>query len=445
MSGIKKAGGISFGVSMSTGMLAKDVKKARSMMGGFVKGTTSMLSSWQGQVASLLGVGALTSWAKSTFDSIDKLHESAKTLGLTTQALGGLAHAAEQNGSSQATLESGLSRMVKTTRDATLGMETASRAYEKLGLNAAELHKLSPDRQFTRIAEAIKNLKSEQDQLTVTQDIFGRGNKDLVETLRLGTDGLASMRSEAESLGKAINSVDAAKIAKAADELDKAKKTMQATMNQVVVEHGPGVANFASRVATGFSRMTGGEAGENAAEASLRKEMERRAFNQETLAKAAQARFDMKHTKERARAQVAEAKKAQGKTGAKVGGFLGNIGSGAADFASGIMTGKTQAGLLQNLSGPLLMMQQKLAIAGLDKNRLAAAESAKTNTRRKFSGVSDFNSEQSGSLAAYQQKIRGGQQFDKVEQQQLKAQQSMDKNIGVIAARMPVFSNMGAN
>lgn len=428
-SGIKKAGGISFGVSMATSKLASDVKRARTLMGGFVSSTKSMLGGVQGQLAGLIGIGGLGALARQSFNTIDALHDTAKSLSVSTEALSGLGHAAEQSGSSQQTLESGLARMTKTTRDASLGMETAARAYSKLGLNAEALNKLSPDKQFMAIADAVKGLGNAQDQLTVTQDIFGRGASELVETLRLGTDGLGAMRDEAEKLGIAINTLDAAKIAKAADQMDRTKKILTGISNDMVIQFGPMVTQALADQATGISRMTGGEGGETRAEAALRIKTESAAERHRSLLLQAQARHRQKQ-KTPGTSQFNAA--AIDKLGIK----LKDFGMGA---AKGLMA--TPGQIMQGIMGGQIPQAQRSLFMAQMKQMLFVPEKKKEEEekkeKRKFSPAS-FGANESGSLAAYQQRVRGMQQMSKVPEKQLteleKIRKAMEKNpVGMVA------------
>jgi hypothetical protein len=437
--GIKKAGGISFGVSMSTSKLTKDVKTARTTLGKFVDGTRAQLgnlrNSFGGLGASLTAAfsgAAMVGFVKNQFDMIDALHDTSKNLGVTTEAMSRLNFAAEQSGASQGAVETALARMVKSTRNAAMGVETAAKAYEKLGLNAAELNNLSPEKQFAIIAEAVKNLKNQQDQLTSTQDIFGRGASELVETLRLGKDGLSAMANEADRVGATINSWDAEQVAKAADELIKVRKQFAALGNQVAVDLGPGAIGFGQRVATGLSRMTGGEGGENVAERKLREHTELKQARQEQITAAVKARMAAKKQKEWAATiwQRAAASNARDKRqGAAFAGLRDNIagrlGGAATSFGQGMLANAQQIG--SGLMGGAAQAQRSKAWNDIQLQAMLsgprASDKTWAKTQRKFSSVKDFNAEQSGSLAAYQQRVRGQQQFGKVEEKQLKVQE----------------------
>lgn len=451
--GIKKAGGISFGVSMATGQLSKDVAKARKTVGGFVgavQGSLGKLRASFGGIGSALTAAfsgaAIVGFAKRQFDMIDALHDTSKNLGITTEAMSRLNFAAEQNGASLEAVERALKRLPKSTRDAALGVETVARAYGKLGLDAKSLNQLSPDQQFREVAEAIKSLKNPQDQMTVAQDIFGRGAAELVETLRLGKSGLQGMADEADRLGATINSIDAAKVAKAADEFNKIKKQFAGLGNQAAVEFGPGVVNFGSDVMTGLSQMTGGDAGENRAERLLRKQTELKQARAAQMTAEVQARIAARKQKEwgdtlwkRAAASNARDKR-QGAAFAglrdslagQAGGFLSGLGTTAQQIASGVMSSSAARNQRQTALQDILT---KSLLTGGKK----ATDATWAKTQRKTSPIGDFDAARSGSLAAYQQRVRGQQQFGKVEEKQLKVQEQSRDILREIADGLPTW------
>lgn len=433
--GIKKAGGISFGVSMVTSQLGKDTTKARKMLGGFVDDTKKRLAglrnSFSGvgtSLAAAFSVGAVAGFAKRQFDMIDALHDTSKNLGITTEGLSRLNFAAEQSGASQEAMEKSLAKMVRSTRDASLGLETYQRAYDKLGLNAKELMKLAPEQQFAEIADAVKNLKSENDQLTVAQDIFGRSGKELVETLRLGKQGLSGMADEADRVGATINGIDAANVAKAADEINKLKKQLAGIGNQLAVDLGPGAVGFAQRVSTGLSVMSGGSGGETVAEKQLRERMGLKAEQQNNLLAEAQARFERKRQQELGRTWVQRAGEANRKDRAQFGMAVGAkdaLAGGVADFAKKLGTTVTQIATGVATSSEARIARETAFKDILNRSAMSGGATDATwkkITRKESQRIRSFDAVESGSLAAYQQRLRGQQQFEKarpIEEKQL--------------------------
>lgn len=450
--GIKKAGGISFGVSMATGKLSKDVAKARKTVGGFVGAVQGSLGKLR---ASFGGIGsaftaafsgaAIVGFVTNQFRAIDALHETSQQLGVTTESLSRLGHAADMTETSQERMIAGFTRLGDATRKAMTGLGTAAGAYAKLGIDAEALNRLSPDKQFQAIAEKVGNLSTHQEQLNAAQAIFGKQlGSELLPLLKLGKEGLAGMAAEADKLGITINSVDAEKVAKAADEIAKLKKQLASLGNEAAIEFGPAVARFGNDVMTGLSQMTGGSAGENRAEEKLRKQTELKQARAAQMTAEVQARMRARKQKEwgdtlwqRAAASNARDKR-QGAAFAgirdnlagKAGGFLSGLGTTAQQIASGVMTSSAARGQRQSALQDIL---SKSLFTGGKK----ATDATWAKTQRKTSPIADFDAARSGSLAAYQQRVRGSQQFSKVEEKQLAVQERIADGIDELVNIMP--------
>jgi cytochrome c551/c552 len=453
--GIKEAGGISFGVSMNTGKLQKNIAQGRKMLGGFVNGTKNMMGQWQSQLAGMVATGSLIALAKQSFYAIDALHDTAKNLNVTTEALSRLGHAADQNGGSQSSLESALTRVSRSTTAALDPATKLGALYSKLGLNAQELMGMSPDKQFMAIAEAVKGLGNEQEQLVTTQQIFGKSAGDLIETLRLGKDGLNAMADASDRLGNTINGLDAEKVAAAADEMDRAGKVMKGIMNDAAIDFGPKVTGLMADVATGISYATGGQGGETRAERDLRTGMETKAANQKNLEALEASRWRQKQMTPgtpQNKAWLAEnAKKSaarkvgQAKLGENTVDLMKSFAPAITDFAKDFGTNAKQ--LAQDaLANPITSATGKTWGGAIMQADLKGAKAKQPKSIT--NSIRDFSAEQSGSLAAYQQRIRGAQQFDKastkIPEKQLDVQEESRDYLKDMAGFFKGFTAEGA-
>jgi len=178
----------------------------------------------------LLGVfgislgGAGLAFAKFTAD-VDKLAKTARKLGITTQALSQLGHAAELTGVTSTQLALGLQRMTRRVAEAAQGSGEAVKALNELGLSAAELTKLSPDEQFKRIADAMKNVASQSDKVRLGFKLFDSEGVALINTMEGGSEAIEGMMKEADRLGKTIDE----KTAKSIEEFNDALVRLKAS------------------------------------------------------------------------------------------------------------------------------------------------------------------------------------------------------------------------
>ncbi|MCC6653316.1 MAG: hypothetical protein IT348_19350 [Candidatus Eisenbacteria bacterium] len=125
---------------------------------------------------------------------------SART-GASVEALSELGYAAQQSGTSAASLEGGLKHMQRTLADAAGGSETSAEALGNLGLTVADLQGLSPDQQFERIAEGLAGIQDPAARAAASMKIFGRSGTELLGLTAGGAAGIRALRMEAQELG----------------------------------------------------------------------------------------------------------------------------------------------------------------------------------------------------------------------------------------------------
>ena len=198
--------------------------------------------------AAIAGLVLLT---KNAFGTADVLAKTADRLGITTEALGGLRHAAELSGASVSTLDKGLEKMARNLDEAKTGIGPAAEAIDRLNLNAADLARLAPEKAFAEIGQAITNLSQPSERVAVAFDLFGRSGVQLLNTLALGKKGLADVQKEAEGLGITMSREAALAIEKANDAMTRMHGALQGLGNIIAPALAPLVerfADFATRI-----------------------------------------------------------------------------------------------------------------------------------------------------------------------------------------------------
>ncbi|MFQ5510063.1 MAG: hypothetical protein ACE5FN_12135 [Leptospirillia bacterium] len=195
-------------------------------------------------VVGVAGFGALV---KSSLEVNDRLGKTADKLGLTTEALAGMEHAAGITGVEVGTLHKGLQNMVRNIADFGQGIGEAKRELEQLGFTQQELMALSPDQQFQQIAEALKGVDNNTQRVNIAYKIFGGRATALLNTLDLGADGLKELSAETEAFGTALDRTEVAKIEEANDNLRRAGEAVKGIANRVTVELSPVIAGLTDR------------------------------------------------------------------------------------------------------------------------------------------------------------------------------------------------------
>lgn len=193
-------------------------------------------------------------------DRIDRLAKTSDKLGITTENLASLRFAAEQTGVSVGTLDTALQRMVRRTAEAAKGTGEARGAIAELGLNAAKLGQMAPDKQFQAVAEATKNVGNQGDRVRLSMKLFDSEGVALVNTLKVGSAGLAQYAEDAKSLGLTISREGAAKVEAMNDALHRATQGVSGFFNKLTVELAPSIEMAADKFTTWMQKIedTGG-------------------------------------------------------------------------------------------------------------------------------------------------------------------------------------------
>lgn len=174
-------------------------------------------------------------------EPLDKLAKTSDKLGIASERLAGLRHAAELTGVASNTLDMALQRMVRRVAEAAQGLGEARGALQELNIDARALNKLSPDKQFARIAERMSLVSTQSDKVRLAFKLFDSEGVSLVNTLALGGEGLAKMQAEAERLGIAFGRDALRGVESFNDEYDRLKKAAGGTVQGFSIDVGPQV------------------------------------------------------------------------------------------------------------------------------------------------------------------------------------------------------------
>ena len=123
-------------------------------------------------------------------------------------------------------------------------MATYIRAFDRIGLSAEMLMKLSPEDQFWAIAKAIGTLEDATLRAATAQDIFGRAGTQLLPMMAESAGSLDAMRQEAHDLGVVFDEEAAIAAEKFTDALLVLKTSMTGVMFTIAEELMPEITKF---------------------------------------------------------------------------------------------------------------------------------------------------------------------------------------------------------
>jgi len=149
-----------------------------------------------------LGFG-LASLGQKITDFADRLIDTSKKLGVSTDFLQAWNHAAQQNGVSVNASNMALQRFTRRIGEAARGQGVLSKTIEELGINLRDEN--GQLRQTTDIlndyADAIQGAESQQERLRLAFQAFDSEGAALVTLLQDGSEGMQQMIADAVRLG----------------------------------------------------------------------------------------------------------------------------------------------------------------------------------------------------------------------------------------------------
>jgi hypothetical protein len=228
-------------LNLNSAKFNKGLRQAGKRLGRFASNLGRSLvnvTKW-GAAMGTVAVGSLAVITARTMAAIDAQKKWADRIGISTEGLAGLEHAAALTGLSVQNLRTGLQRS-----EASAGTGEALKTLRELGVDVRKLNALSPDQQFMAIAEAMKQVKLRGDQVRHTVKIFDMEAAGLVNTLTKGEAFLRDTQLEAQKLGLALTRVDAERVEAATDAVTRLKAIFKGAANILAVTLSPYIKAF---------------------------------------------------------------------------------------------------------------------------------------------------------------------------------------------------------
>ena len=254
-------GSLNIDLSMKTARFNSDVNKAERKVNSFKNSvkkdmkaigaaTARARQSFNtfAKVGTAAAAAGLVLLVKHSIDVNDQMVKTADKIGIATDKLAGLRHAANITGVEAKALDKGLQTMQKTIGDLAKGVGVAKMDYDKLGLSARQLLAVPADEQFKLIAEKLNEVDNATQRVNMAYNIFGGRGTALINTLALGRDGMDAMQAEAEALGIALNRVDSAKIEAAKDAITRSGEAFEGIGNKFTVAVAPYLVVFGDKL-----------------------------------------------------------------------------------------------------------------------------------------------------------------------------------------------------
>lgn len=179
--------------------------------------------------------GAFAAMAKQSIDAADEMNDLSSRVGVSVESLSALSYAAKMSGTDTQTLATGFQKLNSNVMDAARGQGAAKDAFAALGISVKGANgEIKTSEQIMReVADRFTGFEDGAAKSAMAVDIFGKSGADLIPMLNEGSEGLDSMRAEAEAMGQVMSGETAAGAAAVNDNIDQMRLMMGGAVNQV--------------------------------------------------------------------------------------------------------------------------------------------------------------------------------------------------------------------
>ena len=195
-------------VQKDLGQLAASTKRLEEGFGKFGSRLTQAFS-----------LGAITAFMVKINSAADQLNDLSDRLGASASGLQAIQLAAAQAGGSAEAASNALGKMSATIGDAMVGNKQAVQSFDRLGLSVQELSAMKADEAFRTIADAVSKIPNSFERLSIAQDIYGKGAKEIIGLLAQGGAAIDEVNKRLEEQGARLNDLDVKKIGVMNDQL----------------------------------------------------------------------------------------------------------------------------------------------------------------------------------------------------------------------------------
>ncbi len=204
-----------------------------SRLGELVKGAFGVNLAKLGTIAGVAALGtALSVATKKAVDFASEINDTARSLGVSVEALQELRFAAQLSGVSIASLDTALKFLNKNTSEAISGNTKIVDAFDRLGLSVRELQTMRPEQLFGAVIEQLGKVPTAAERTRLSMLLLGRSGSELGKLATESAAGIEALRQQARDLGVVLDE----KTIRAADDLGDKFDALSTIMKVQMVE-----------------------------------------------------------------------------------------------------------------------------------------------------------------------------------------------------------------
>ena len=187
----------------------------------------------------------------------DEMIKSAKRLDMSLEQYQKLDFAMKISGTSIDKQKGALRKFARTARDATAGVKASADAFTTLGVSVKNNDGTFKGSQelLMEVSNRFKQMPDGIEKSAVAMDLFGRSGSDLTQFLNLGSEGIAELGDEAESLGGIMSDKAARGSEEFVDALLRMKTAMGVSSRQMGEDLAPMFTRGMNQVAKSMVKL----------------------------------------------------------------------------------------------------------------------------------------------------------------------------------------------
>ena len=192
---------------------------ARRMSGSFSKVGNTIRSRIGGALIAVAGAAAIGALTRKVLQLGDEIAKGARNARVSTTSYQRLQAVFTETGIGADKVVKAIAASTKAVFEAGRGSTTYVEALRAIGLGYSDLAGLSPEEQFLRITEGLRNVTDESTKSAAAQLILGRTGREMGTLLDIGAEGARNIADEYERIGLILSAGAVRRIEEANDAL----------------------------------------------------------------------------------------------------------------------------------------------------------------------------------------------------------------------------------
>lgn len=174
--------------------------------------------------------------SKETAAMGDEIDKNSQKVGLSVEAYQKWDYAMKISGTEMSAATTGLKTLTNKFDDAKNGSKSAVAQFERLGLSMDEISGLSREELFETVVKSIQNVTDETEKAAIANDFFGKSGQDLMPMFNMTEDELDGLMNKAEEYGMVMSEEGVKASAEFQDSLTTLEGTFTGFKNSITTE-----------------------------------------------------------------------------------------------------------------------------------------------------------------------------------------------------------------